>query len=253
MTLPTSIQVQLNHRTIRKFKEKKLTKETIELLLNVANRSATSNGMQNYSIIIVDDPFKREEISQVCKQEHVKQAPFFMIFVVDTHRNNAITNEVGVDLEAFKDMDRFFQGFTDAVISAQSMVDAAESLGLGTNYFGSILNDAEKIIEILELPKLTMPVVGLGIGYPNQEPMLKPRIPIQHKVFYNTYKKESNYSEAFIEYDKALEKYYDLRDLTKPVGKFSDQLVSKHKVVNEKRVRIAQVIEKQGFDLKLDK
>lgn len=253
MTIPTSIQVQLNHRTIRKFKDKELEQEIVDLLLNVANRSATSNGMQHYSIIVVDDPQKKEAISKVCKQEHMKQAPFFMIFVVDTYRNNAITNEKGVDLEAFKDMDRFFQGFTDSIIGAQSMVDAAESLGLGTNYFGSILNDAEKIIEILELPKLTMPSVGLGIGYPDQQPSLKPRIPIKHKVFYNTYKIIPNYSEAFIDYDKALEEYYDLRDLSKPVGKFSDQLISKHSVVNEKRIRLAQTIQKQGFDLKLDK
>jgi hypothetical protein len=41
-------------------------------------------------------------------------------------------------------MDRFFQGFTDACITAQNIVNAAETMDLGTVYLGSILNDSEK-------------------------------------------------------------------------------------------------------------
>ena len=57
---------------------------------------------------------------------------------------------------------------------AQNLVTAAESVVLGTVYLGSILNDSEKICELLKLPELTFPVIGLGIGYPNQNPQLKP-------------------------------------------------------------------------------
>ena len=34
-------------------------------------------------------------------------------------------------------------------------VTAKESVGLGTVYLGSILNDSEKICELLKLPELT--------------------------------------------------------------------------------------------------
>lgn len=71
---------------------------------------------------------------------------------------------------------------------AQNVVTAAESLGLGTVYLGSILNDSERICEILNLPELTFPVIGLGIGYPNQKPQLKPRMDMRLRVFENSYK-----------------------------------------------------------------
>ena len=37
-----TIQTQLNHRSIRAFKEQDLTKEEVELLVNVARHTATS-------------------------------------------------------------------------------------------------------------------------------------------------------------------------------------------------------------------
>lgn len=252
MNIPFSVQTQLGHRTIRKFKNQLLSKETIDLLLEVANRTATSNGMQNFSIIIIDDQNKKDAISDIANQKHLKEVPFFALFIVDTYRNYHIAMQEGVELEAFKDMDRFIQGFTDASLAAQNMVNAAESLGLGVNYFGSILNDPKKLIDVVGMPKLTMPVVGLGVGYPDQEPMLKPRIPLKNKVFYNTYLQCDNYKEALQEYDQALSEYYDLRDLTKPIGKFSDQLISKHTNVNPIRVKYMQIAKEQGYDLKLD-
>lgn len=58
----------------------------------------------------------------------------------------------------------------------QNTVNATESMGLGAVILGSILNDAAQLIELLQLPKLTFPVLGLEVGYPDQEPQLKPRL-----------------------------------------------------------------------------
>ena len=95
-------------------------------------------------------------------------------------------------------MDRFFSGFTDACIMTQNVVNAAESMDLGTNYLGSILNDPMEICKILNLPKLTFPVVGLGIGYPNQKPQIKPKMDMKFRVFEDEYKPLKNYLEAFM-------------------------------------------------------
>ena len=62
-------------------------------------------------------------------------------------------------------------------IAAQNVVVAAESLGMGTVYLGSILNDNAKLSELLKLPKYVYPAVGLAVGWPDQEPQLKPRLP----------------------------------------------------------------------------
>lgn len=50
-----TIQTQLNHRSIRAFKEQELTKEEVELLVDVARHTATSKFMQAYSIISITD------------------------------------------------------------------------------------------------------------------------------------------------------------------------------------------------------
>jgi len=229
------IQRQLNHRTIREFKNEGIPEEVFYKLIEVARRTPTSNGMQASSIIRVTDNQKRKAIADVCKQEYVARAPELLILIADQYRNYRIADEKGGYEPSARDMDRFFQGFTDACLTAQNIVNAAEALDLGVVYLGSILNDAEKIIEILELPELTMPVVGLGIGYPNQNPQLKPRMSMDLRLFENT----------------EMQTYYDLRDANKRVDSFSNQVVAKLKNLIPKRSDMLSIMKKQGFDLNI--
>lgn len=247
-----TIENQLNHRSIRKFKDVAISNEILNTLFNVANRTASSVAMQSYSIIRVTDKNKRRQISEVCNQDYVKDTPEFVVFVVDAYRNAKISEEMGENLNAKRDMDRFFQGFTDGCIAAQNMFVAIESLDMGAVYFGSILNDSAKIIEILELPELTFPIVGMGFGYPDQDPQLKPRMDTTLKVFENKYEFQDSYLESIEEYDKEMQKYYDLRDTSKPLDSFSKQVVGQLKNPNEKRIKILNVVRDQGFDFKLD-
>jgi nitroreductase len=247
-----TIRTQLAHRTIREFKDRDIPREVFELLMEAARRTATSTGMQACSIIRVTDPDLRKKIAGICKQEYVVRAPELLIFIVDLYRNNQIAEEKGCFTENARDMDRFFASFTDACIMAQNVVTAAESMGLGTVYFGSILNDSEKICRLLELPELTFPVVGLGLGYPNQDPQLKPRMEMRLRVFENTYKSFESYLDEIREYDKEIRTYYDLRDPGKPVDSFSDQVVARLTQHNPKRREILNIVRKQGFELMIE-
>ncbi len=246
-----TIKTQLNHRTIREFKEERISEETFKTLMEVVRRTPTSNGMQSCSIIRVKDNDKKASIAEICNQEYVKRTPELLIFIVDQFRNMMIAKEKGGNIENARDMDRFFQGFTDACLAAQNLVVAAESMGLGTVYFGSILNDPQKVIDIFDLPELTFPVVGLGIGYPNQEPQLKPRMDMSLRLFEDSYTVFDSYLKVIEEYDREMTKYYDLRDANKRVDCFSDQIVAKLNNPAIKRQEILKVIKKQGFDLKI--
>lgn len=243
------IERQLQHRTIREFKNQEVSKETFTTLMEVARRTATSNGMQSYSIIHIKDPQIKKAISQISNQEYIARAPLLLIFIVDQFRNNAIIREKGCDTENAGDMDRFVQGFTDASIAAQNVVNAAEAMGLGTNYMGSILNDPEELCQLLKLPELTFPVVGLGLGYPNQKPQLKPRLSNRLKVFENEYKVFENYLNEIEDYDQEMTNYYDLRNANQRVDCFSDQVVKKTSSSNLKRQQVLKTIEKQGFHM----
>lgn len=245
------IRKQLDHRTIREFKDVEVPDEIYNTLIDVAQRTPTSNGMQQSSIIRVTDSKLKKEIAEVCNQEYAARAPILLIFLVDNYRNHQIAVEQDVDSQSSGDMDRFFQGFTDGVLMAQNIVNAVESLDLGAVYFGSILNDAGKICEILDLPEYTFPVVGLGIGYPNQEPQLKPRMDMKMRLFENKYEKKDNYLEEIKDYDDEMKTYYDLRQANKPMDRFSLQVVDKLKNPIPSRQEIVNHIVSQGFDLKL--
>lgn len=247
------IKKQLNHRSIRKFKDEEVSKEVFETLLDVAQRTATSVGMQLSSIINITDRSLRKEIAQICNQEYVAEAPILLIFIVDIFRNHQIAREQGFISESSGDMDKFFQGFTDAALAAQNMVNAAESMDLGTVFLGSILNNPWKICEILDLPEYTFPVIGLGIGYPDEQPQLKPRMDMKLRVFENKYKDFDNYMEEINDYDDEMQTYYDLRQADKALDKFSEQVIQRLKTGIITRKEIINAIVDQGFDLKLNK
>lgn len=252
MQFNNTIKTQLEHRTIREFTDEPVSEELIEQLVQVARHTATSNGLQASSIIRVTDPSIKKELADICKQEYVARMPEIWIFIVDQYRNGQIAKENNCQEESIGDMDRFFQGFTDACLTAQNVENAAESLGLGTVYLGSILNDPARTIELLKLPKLTFPAVGLGFGKPNQEPQLKPRMDMKLRMFENSYTTYDNYMDLIKDYDEIMETYYDLRDINNRVDRFSKQVVTKLQNVNPVRQKLVNNIVNQGFDLKIE-
>ncbi|MGI6278982.1 MAG: NADPH-dependent oxidoreductase [Acutalibacteraceae bacterium] len=246
-----TIKTQLSHRTIREFKDEKVPSEVFELLMEVARRTATSTGMQAASIIRITDKDLKSKIAEICNQEYVARAPELLIFVADQFRCGQIAKEKDGFEDTVKDMDHFLAAFTDACIMAQNIVVAAESMGLGAVYLGSILNDSQKICELLKLPQLTFPVVGLGLGYPNQNPQLKPRMDMKLRLFENSYTVFENYLDEIKDYDKEMNTYYDLRHPDNPVPSFSDQVVELLKRLLPKRQEVMKVVLRQGFDLKI--
>jgi nitroreductase len=247
----TMIEKQLSHRTIREFLPDQIEKQTLNRLMEVARRTATSNGMQSTTIIQVTDPIIKRQVADICKQEYVFRAPILLIFVADCYRNMRIAQDKGCFEESAGDMDRFFQAVTDTCLAAQNVVNAAESLDLGALYLGSTLNDVQKLIEVLNLPKLTFPVVGLGLGIPNQNPTLKPRLSNELKVFENSYFIFDSYLEMIADYDIEMQTYYDLRNANQRVDSYSNQIVAKLTNASPMRQEILNVIRDQGFILKL--
>jgi len=249
--LNSTIASQLNHRTIRKFGASPIPPEQFEQLIEVARRTATSRNMQHASIIRVTDQALREDLAEVATQAYMAEAPELWIFIVDTHRSQSILEEQSAAGPGPASMDSFTEGFTDACLMAQNVVVAAESLGLGTNYFGNILNDAERVIELLALPPLTFPVVGLCIGAPAQEPQLKPRMEMKLRVMENQYTEPESWAEALVDYDEVLQTYYDLREPGRAVDSFTKQTVARMAAVKPNRAQLLRVVRKQGYDLAL--
>lgn len=65
-----TIDHQLNHRTIRKFKDQPLTEEQLTTLFEVARQTSSSEFLQQMTIIRVTDPQKRAAIRAVSTQPY---------------------------------------------------------------------------------------------------------------------------------------------------------------------------------------
>ena len=242
-----TIQTQLNHRSIRAFKEQELTKEEVELLVDVARHTATSKFMQAYSIISITDPPLKAAFAAISKQPYVENNGHLFLFVVDYHRNVQLTKAQDRPAKLQGTADYFIAGLTDATIAAQNMVVAAESLGMGTVFLGSLHNDAQQIIDLLGLPEYTFPAVGLAVGWPNQEPQLKPRLPKEVMYMENHYQALENPLKDIESYDEEITGYYDTRDLNNRVDRFSKQVADKMETLPPKRLALLEVIQQQGF------
>jgi len=78
-------------------------------------------------------------------------------------------------------------GIQDASLMAENMVMAAESLDLGSCFLGAIPYYAEEIIQEFKLPLRVFPLVGLSMGYPADNPPIRPRYPVEFTLFEDEY------------------------------------------------------------------
>lgn len=249
MTTNKFIKSQLNHRTIRKFKEQKLSAEQLHLLYGVAQHTASSMFLQQFSILHITEPDKQEAVRKISGQPYVGANGDLFIFIADLHRNQQIRQQLGKDDGRLHTTDIFLQAYEDTVLAVQNVVNAAESLGLGTVILGSINNDPEKLIKVLGLPKMTFPVLGLQVGIPDQEPQLKPRLPEKFVAFEDHYSTDFKLSDIN-KYDQEVSQYYDLRDTNRRIDSFTKQ-IGGAKLNNHltKRDQISKVIQQQGLCL----
>lgn len=242
-----TINLQLNHKSIRKFKQEKLSQDIIDTLVDVARHTATSNFMQSYSIVCLSSAEKKVALSKICNQPYVAEASHIFIFVADQYRNQQISQENNQETSVLHNMDRYMIAMTDAILAAQNVNLAAESLGLGTVFLGSILNDNQQVIDLLKLPELTFAVLGLAIGYKDQEPQLKPRLPKEVMFFEENYQRIDNYNDSLAEYDELVTTYYDLRDANQRIDSFTKQITDGMNRRPKPRLNIQTDLNKQGF------
>ncbi|HEX2935004.1 MAG TPA: nitroreductase family protein, partial [Bacteroidales bacterium] len=125
----------------------------------------------------------------------VLQAPVVLTFCADFNR----FNKWCLQRKAVPGYDNFLSFMTaaiDALLAAQNVCIAAEANNLGICYLGTTTYMAQKIIDVLHLPKGVVPVTTVVMGYPDEAPALTDRLPLDAVVHYDQYK---NYSPTDID------------------------------------------------------
>jgi hypothetical protein len=143
--------------------------------------------MQVYSIIITRDDEKKRELSPLhFNQKMVTEAPVVLTFCADFNRFNrwCLLRKAEPGYDNFLS---FVTAAIDALLTAQTFCIAAESKGLGICYLGTTTYMANRIIDVLKLPKGVVPVTTITLGWPMEKPEQVERLPLEAVIHYETY------------------------------------------------------------------
>lgn len=224
------IETIMNHRSIRKFADKPLNNVQIKTIVESAQRASTSSNVMAYSIIGVSDLAIKEKLYAVSGHAHAKNNGHLLIFCADLHRINQLEGieHTGTFQNNIESTEQFIVGTIDAALAAQNAAIAAESLGLGICYLGSLRNDIQAFNDILQLPAHVVPLFGMAIGYPKEIPDIKLRLPlaaIYHENQYIPFEKQKHFIQ---EYDLTMKDYYETRNSNNKQETWTEQIRQKY-------------------------
>lgn len=201
------LALQLAHRSIRKFTEAPVSDEMVADVVGAGLAAATSSNLQGTTVIRVRNPETRAAIAEVAGgQVWVEQAGAFMIWCADLARSARACAIGGGEFHEGA-TEHFLIAAVDCAIAAQNAVVAAEAQGLGICYIGGIRNDPARIAELLELPEQVAPMFGLCLGWPDQDPARKPRLPLSVTLKEERYDTSGD-DAGIAAYDEQMRAYY---------------------------------------------
>ncbi len=204
------IEQLASHRSIRRYTGRGIDDDLLEDLVRAGQGAASSSFIQAYSIVRVRDTDKRARIAAAAgDQRWVREAPVFLVMCADLLRvARAVRKSRGEQLAGWTE--HFLAASVDVALMAQNVMVAAESVGLGAVFIGGIRNDPMTVSEVLDLPEHVYPAFGLCLGWPDQDPEVKPRMPVDMILH------EDRYDAARVEcdvdrYDDIMREYYAAR------------------------------------------
>jgi len=180
----------LTRRSIRRYADRDVDEQLLQRLLSEASRTQTMGNLQLYSVVITRSPEMKKKLAPAhFNQPMVTQAPVVLTICADFNRTSTWARcrqaEPGYD-----NFLSFINATTDALLYTQTLCNLMDEEGLGYCYLGTTVYQPQQIIELLHLPQLTFPVATLTIGWPDEEPALSDRLPVEsfvHNERYNDY------------------------------------------------------------------
>lgn len=252
-----TLQAQLAHRSVRQWLPRDVDEDTIRTIAAAAQSASTSSNKQVVSVVAVRDAQLKQQLAEVggpLQESHIATAAVVFVWLIDTSRIRQAVEErrsekPEAEYTGLKYIDEAFVGACDIGIAAQNAVVAAQSLGLGTVYLGSLRNDAERVAEIIGAPGHVVPFLGLEIGYPDPQERagIKPRIPQDSFLHFDRY--DAGRAAEVGDYDATLSEYFSQYGKPSSWTRQMASRVSARSVETGKRHFLRRVFERAGFDL----
>lgn len=232
------------HRSIRKFIDRPVDDGLMRDLIRAAQCAATSHHVQACTVIRVRDAGVRQTIADLAgPQPWVAAASVFLVFCADLTRLVHACDRHGIRPETGW-AEQLLVAVADTALLAQNLMIAAESRGLGGVFIGGIRNDPETVSGLLKIPDQAFPVFGMCLGYPDEDPGVKPRLPVD-VMFHDDRFPESADQDLVDAYDRTVRDYYAKRSpklkdrtWTRGMADFTGRIIRPH---------MKSYLEKKGF------
>lgn len=190
-----TLKTIFNHVSVREYTDQKVSEETLNQILKAACSGSTMGNMQLFSVIVTEDEEMKQKMAPFhFNQPMATQAPVILTFCADFRRFNRYCEFRDAETDAYSNLQSYHWAVIDALIAAQNACVAAESLGLGLCWMGTITYNVDKFIDVLQLPKHVIPVACISMGYPVSKPALTEKLPLEalvHREVYHDYDKEA--------------------------------------------------------------
>lgn len=241
-----TIQLIMNHKSIRKYKNEPVTDEQLETIIAAGQMASTSSNVQAYSVIAVTDTELKNELSVLAgNQAYIRECPVFLVWCADMYRLRETVRSLDAEAVTYEDtMENFTVATIDVALAAQTAAIAAESLGLGVVYIGGVRNQIKELSERLGLPEFVYPVFGMCLGHPDQDPVLRPRLPLKSVLHKNSYNKDQSLA-GVKEYDETLSAYMRERSDGKQSATWSEMMTKRQ--TEPARLHMKAFLESKGF------
>jgi nitroreductase len=187
-----TIRLLLERASLRDYSDRPITPEVQQWILTAGLRSATGGNLQPYSILAVQEAGPRETLAELCGQPFMARAPLHLLFLIDWHRMERWARLEQAPFTATSSFRHFWIAFQDVMIAAQNICTAADALGLGSVYIGTVIEFIPTLREMFALPNAVFPVVLLCLGYPKSLPKPRAKLPAEVMVHHERYRDPSD-------------------------------------------------------------
>ncbi len=227
-----TISLLKNRRSYRNFKNIEIPQNHLDEIILASKQAPSSMNMQVYSIIIVRDKKLKQTIYELNPQNpQINDCSVFLVYVIDYYRSYLTAQKYGKPFSIENNQDVLMTGSIDVALAMQNAIIASESLGYQSVCIGGVKAIADKLVELLDLPRYVFPVCGLCIGVSKDLTMnnVKPRYP--HNVFVDKYDRDQ--LSYIAQYDKTIIDFSEARETLVWSDKVSNYTKTKNEKINE--------------------
>ncbi|MFJ2619269.1 nitroreductase family protein [Glutamicibacter sp. NPDC087344] len=246
------------HRSERSFLPTAVSGEEVATLVAAAQSASSSSNQHYWSVIAVRDAGTKAKLASFTQgpsmegkgYDFVADAPLVLLWVADMSRNLQIAG-LGSEEDRIVDyLDSLIMASVDTALAAQNAMVAAQAIGLGGVFLGSLRNRSQEIAELMNLPKHSYVVFGMALGRPDPEHKgsIRPRPPQQVVLHQEQYISTAT-DEWLSGYEQAFQDFRTHAGLCEKTWSDSVKTATSARYLDG-REDLRETIESQGYSLK---